>query len=96
MKNGKHGWWVALAAVLLLGTAACEQEPAKIRLTSSERIRIDTLVKQAVDSLVPVMDSLCDARYPQMVQEATDSIIQLRREEERTLRERLKQQIPEQ
>jgi hypothetical protein len=79
-----------LLSGLMLGTA-CESEQAPIRLTSSERVRIDTLVKREVDSLAPLLDSICEAEYEGMVERAVDSIVRLRRAEERKLRERLKQ-----
>ncbi|HKK79572.1 MAG: hypothetical protein GVY26_06925 [Bacteroidetes bacterium] len=89
MKNAK---WTLGLVIALLFLASCEQGPTQIRLTSSERIRIDTLTKQRVDTLIPVLDSLCEAQYDSLVQEALDSIINLRRSEERKIRERLKQQ----
>jgi hypothetical protein len=90
MKNAKT-LFVALITFLLLCTA-CEEKASQIRLTSSERIRIDTLSKQQIDSLIPVLDSLCETRYDSLVQYALDSIIELRRSEEQKIRERLKQQ----
>lgn len=79
-----------LTAVLLLGLCiACEPEETNIRLTSSERIRIDSLARKQIDSLVPLIDSLCLAQREQVVSHALDSIIQLRKEEEDKLRQRL-------
>lgn len=91
MKNASPALGTLLVAVLLL-VASCEEKATQIRLTSSERIRIDTLTKQRVDSLVPVLDSLCEAQYDSLVQYALDSIVDLRRSEERKIRERLKLQ----
>ncbi|NRA48347.1 MAG: hypothetical protein HRU12_04380 [Phaeodactylibacter sp.] len=70
--------------------SACESQETGIRLTSSERIRIDSLAKKQIDSLVPVLDSLCTINQASMVQSALDSIIELRQQEEETLRARIK------
>lgn len=86
MKNASG---VLLLWALLFWTG-CESQETGIRLTSSERIRIDSLAKQQIDSLVPVLDSLCTLNKDTMVQQALDSIIKLRREEESILRERIK------
>jgi hypothetical protein len=91
MKNAKVLLGTFLITVLLLAVS-CEEKATQIRLTSSERVRIDTLTRQQVDSLIPVLDSICEAQYDSLVQHALDSIVELRRSEERKIRERLKQQ----
>lgn len=68
---------------------SCESQETSIRLTSSERIRIDSLAKKQIDSLVPVLDSLCTANKDKLIEQALDSIIELRQQEEQTLRERI-------
>ncbi len=90
MKNVNRYFSVfALVAALLF--AACGEQPeTTIRLTSSERIRIDSLSKKQIDSLAPIADSICEANQAQMVEQALDSIIELRKAEEQTLRERIK------
>lgn len=77
---------------LLLGVLlwpSCESQETGIRLTSSERIRIDSLAKKQIDSLVPVLDSLCTVNKDKLIEQALDSIIELRQQEEQTLRERI-------
>lgn len=69
--------------------SSCESQETGIRLTSSERIRIDSLAKKQIDSLVPVLDSLCTVNKDKLIEQALDSIIELRQQEEQTLRERI-------
>ena len=68
---------------------SCESQETGIRLTSSERIRIDSLAKKQIDSLVHVLDSLCTVNKDKLIEQALDSIIELRQQEEQTLRERI-------
>mgnify|MGYP000353010153 FL=1 len=75
---------------------SCESQETGIRLTSSERIRIDSLAKKQIDSLVPVLDSLCTANKDKLIEQALDSIIELRQQEEQTLRERIKRKQQQQ
>lgn len=90
MKNASHPFLAFALGVGLLSTGCGEQPETTIRLTSSERIRIDSLTKKQVDSLAPIVDSICTANQARMVEQALDSIIELRKAEERTLRERIK------
>ena len=64
-------------------------EPPPMRLTSRERMRIDTLYKKQVRNLGPEMDSICNLHFDQRVAEAVDSIIKVRKEEEVRLRARI-------
>ncbi len=81
----------AALAILILGS--CERpEEAPIRLTTSERIRIDTLVNLEIDTLRPVMDSICEVRFDEMVSRALDSIIEVRKREEALLRARIQRE----
>lgn len=89
MKNAKY--LPALLIAILAGLSSCEPEETSIRLTSSERIRIDSLAKKQIDTLAPFIDSLCTVQHDDMVQQALDSIIALRKAEEQKLRARLKQ-----
>ena len=84
-----------LAAALFAGLlASCEPpEEAPIRLTSRERVRIDTLANQQIDSLRPVMDSLCDLAYPEMLARAVDSLVEVRKREEEKLRARIQREL---
>lgn len=60
-----------------------------MRLTPTERNRIDTIYTARIDSLRPIWDSLCDVSYQALVDAAVDSIVQQRLEEEARLRSRL-------
>ena len=78
-----------LLAVLLWGACNSKDTEVNLRLTPNERTRIDTIYTVRLDSLRPIWDSLCEMNYPQMVEEAVDSIVQQRLEEETRLRSRL-------
>lgn len=73
---------------LLLG---CSDDNAKVnyRLTSKERQKVDTLVARQLRIMRPRIDSLCDLHFETKVAAATDSIIQLRLEQEARLRNRI-------
>ncbi len=87
-----------LAALLFIALlASCERpEEAPIRLTSRERIRIDTLANQQIDSIREMMDSLCDALYPEILQRSVDSLVEVRKREEEKLRARIQREQSEQ
>ena len=70
--------------------SGCGGKEPEMRLTSAERVRVDTIVQQRMEVLRPQMDSLCDANFDQWVLEAVDSIIQIRKEEEARLRARIR------
>ncbi|MCG8326739.1 MAG: hypothetical protein MI974_03585 [Chitinophagales bacterium] len=80
--------------IILLGiwSSSCEQEIASIRLTSRERIHIDTIAKRKIDSLILVMDSACLSKYWTMRDAALDSILKVRKEEELKIRSRIPKQ----
>ncbi len=78
-----------LLAVLFWGACNSKDTEVNLRLTPNERNRIDTIYTVRLDSLRPIWDSLCEMNYPQMVEEAVDSIVQQRLEEETRLRSRL-------
>lgn len=79
-----------LAAALCL--AACERQEEQVRLTSRERIQVDSISNRQIDSLRSVLDSVCIAIYPRLLQEKLDSLIVVRREEEAKLRARILRQ----
>ena len=79
-----------LFAALLAGCEPPEEAP--IRLTSRERIRIDTLANQQIDSLRPIMDSICDAAYQEILERAVDSLVDVRKREEEKLRARIQRE----
>lgn len=74
----------------LLGFSACGggETEVNLRLTPTERSRIDTLYTARLDSLRPLWDSLCEVNHPKIVEAAVDSIVQQRLEEEVRLRSR--------
>ncbi|PSR14290.1 MAG: hypothetical protein DA408_15235 [Bacteroidetes bacterium] len=79
------------AALLALLMTACGGKPVEVslRLTPKERGQIDTLYTAQLDSLRPLWDSLCEARYETDLRRAIDSIVTQRTEEEIRLRSRL-------
>lgn len=90
MKSVKAIFAAPLLAALLSGCEPPEEAP--IRLTSRERIRIDTLANQQIDSLRPVMDSICDAAYQDILERAVDSLVEVRKREEEKLRARIQRE----
>ena len=80
-----------LIALIFITFTACDNQTQNVslRLTPTERNRIDTLYTSQLDSLRPIWDSLCDQRYPEMVASAVDSIVKQRLEEEERLRTRI-------
>ena len=66
-----------LIAIVFFALTACDNQTQNVslRLTPTERNRIDTLYTSQLDSLRPLWDSLCEQRYPQMVASAVDSIV---------------------
>ncbi|HQU60056.1 MAG TPA: hypothetical protein PLU64_12710 [Saprospiraceae bacterium] len=89
--------FIILFAVLLAGgSTACEEPEQTIRLTSRERIQIDTLAGHQVDSMRLIMDSVCVSIYHGMIQRALDSLLELRRSEEVKLRARIQQEQKQQ
>lgn len=79
----------ALAALFILVACSAEQEEVRVRLTLKERERVDKMVTARMDSLRPLLDSVCTATTAERVAFATDSIVQRRLEEEARLRARI-------
>ena len=79
-----------LIAVIFFALTACDNQTQNVslRLTPTERNRIDTLYTSQLDSLRPIWDSLCELHYSRMVELAVDSIVEQRLEEEERLRAR--------
>lgn len=84
-----------LLLVLTFVAAACtpEKEERRVRLTLKERERVDKLVGAHMDSIRPILDSLCAVASYDRVTAATDSIVQRRLEEEARLRSRIPQNL---
>jgi len=78
-----------LAFLLTLTACTADSEEVNIRLTMDERERLDNLVVAHMDSLRPILDSLCAATFEDRVAVATDSIVQRLLEEEARLRARI-------
>ncbi|MEZ4987871.1 MAG: hypothetical protein R2795_23055 [Saprospiraceae bacterium] len=72
----------------LLTACGGNQPGVNLRLTPAERAQIDTLYRVQLDSLRPVWDSLCTTGRDGRLQQAVDSIVKERLEEEALLRER--------
>jgi len=69
---------------LLLNLGACG-EP-EIKLDRAARRTIDTLVNYELDSITPILDSLCKNTRVDFIQHAVDSIIAERKKKEERLR----------
>ena len=80
-------WRLLFISLLALLTTYCERDPNQI--ISEHRRLIDTLANRQTKLLRPRLDSLCKAEFDQRVALAVDSIIEVRREEERRLRARI-------
>lgn len=78
-----------LTFLLTLTACTADSEEVNIRLTMNEREQLDKLVVSHMDSLRPVLDSLCKATFEDRVAVATDSIVQRLLEEEARLRARI-------
>lgn len=85
-----------LAVLLAIGASACEEPETSIRLTSRERVQIDTIATRQIDSIRLVMDSVCINDYPGIMHSALDSLLELRRKEEEKLRARIKRELQQQ
>jgi len=70
--------------LLLFGLGACG-EP-EIKLDRAARRTIDTLVNYQLDSIRPILDSLCTATKEEVIQQAVDSIVRERKKKEERLR----------
>ncbi|MTB52773.1 hypothetical protein [Lewinella sp. W8] len=80
--------------VLLLGGSSCGgpgNEGLNVRLTLEEREQVDRMVTAQMDSLRPLIDSICRVTFDDQVALATDSIVQRQLEEEARLRARIPQ-----
>jgi hypothetical protein len=79
---------LAFALTLL---PACT-EPPPPTLAYKEREAVDSLFLLAADSLKPIYDSLCTARFDSAVQFKTDSMLKVRTAEIQKALERLRQE----
>ncbi len=80
--------------LLLAGLFGCHgDESVRIQLTPDQRDAYREIASARIDSLRPLLDSLCQLNFEDRVAVATDSIVQRRLEEETRLRTRLGQEI---
>lgn len=77
---------VNISFILLMGLTSCG-EP-EIKLSRAEKRIIDTLVDYQLDSIKPILDSICAVQSDLMIERAADSIILERRQKEERLRVR--------
>ncbi len=85
--NVKIGFFVIAGGLLLWSCG--EDAGTQVRLSSEERRLIDTLFLQQVKEIAPILDSICDANFEKEVKSAVDSIVKVRKLEEKMLRERM-------
>jgi hypothetical protein len=82
---------LCLLAILTACLSACTEQPAPT-LAFREREIVDSLYRHQVDSLKPIYDSLCAARFDSAVQFKTDSMLKVRTAEIQKALERLRQE----
>lgn len=70
--------------VFLFSLGACGKP--EIKLDRAARRTIDTLVNYQLDSISPILDSLCKATQDDFIQHAVDSIVKERQKKEERLR----------
>lgn len=85
-KTGFFFLFTAFSAGML---ADCT-EPPPPTLSYKERETVDSLFRLQVDSLKPLFDSLCIARFDSAVQFKTDSMLKIRTAEVQQALERLR------
>jgi len=85
---------VVLSAYFLLLATACTQDPPPT-LTYKDRELADSLYRLQVDSLHPIMDSLCKAHFDSAVQHNVDSMMTKRLSEIQKYLERIKRESQE-
>jgi hypothetical protein len=80
-----------LSAFFFLLATACTEDPPPT-LTYKDRELADSLYRLQVDTLNPVMDSLCKARFDSAVQHNVDSMMAERLSEIEKYLERIKRE----
>ena len=84
--------WIVCLVIVAFGCGP--EEEVRIQLTPDQRDAYLAIAGAELDSLRPQLDSLCAATFETRVATATDSIVQLRLEEELRLRARLQREGP--
>ena len=82
-----------LYLLLLLSVACGPEDEVRIQLTPAQRDAYMAIATAEIDSMRPILDSICTTTFADRVAVATDSIVQLRLEEEVRLRARLRQSM---
>ncbi len=77
-----------IVTLMSLSFSSCTETPPD-SLTRSQRTQVDTLFSKLVADLRAETDSLCEVMMETKLQGAVDSILEVRRAEERKIRERL-------
>lgn len=80
-----------LASLPALLLAACTEAPPPT-LSYKEREAVDSLFRHQVDSLKPIFDSLCNARFDSAVKFKTDSMLEVRNAEIQQALEQLRRE----
>ncbi len=75
-------------ALLAWYSIGCEAPESELRVTRQERELADTLFRSQLDTLLAFIDSACNEIFETEMEQAIDSIYQLRKEEEAELRQR--------
>ena len=89
MKNRLKYLYLLAATVVML--AGCTEQPEPT-LVYKDREVVDSLYRHQVDSLKPILDSLCTAHFDSAVQFKTDSMLKVRTAEIQKALERLRQE----
>lgn len=87
----RSGYQICGLVLLLLAMSSCTEDPPPV-LDYREREAVDSLFRKQVDSLRPILDSLCEARYDSALQHNVDSMMTLRRQEIQRYLERVWQE----
>jgi len=70
--------------IFLIGIFSCS-EP-EIKLSRADRKAVDTLTNNQLDSISPILDSLCIVNKKVIIKNAVDSIVKERQKQEERLR----------
>ncbi len=77
----KHALKISLATLCLAALWGACTEPPPPTLNYKERLQVDSLYNKGVDSLRPILDSLCELQFDSLVQASVDSMMHERMEE---------------
>ncbi len=80
----KNLYFFSMALIFFSGLFSCS-EP-EIKLSRADRKGIDTLVNNQLDTISPMLDSLCVVNKEMIIKNAVDSIVKERQKQEERLR----------